>query len=400
MWKSSISTSVAWDPDVGWTPSLHAPASEPPAFVDSAPRLCDDIQYLQRLFSTPEPPLHYLRPMHVQLAIYGFVDASGSGLGSSFQLPANTLLYRQGVWGRDADNVSSNYRELRNLVEAIEDGVQSGDLAEAELFVFTDNSTAEGAYSKGNSDSRLLFDLVLRLRTLDMSGSLRLHVIHVAGTRMISQGTDGLSRGDLTEGVLAGIPMLSFIPLHLSPLQRSPLLLDWIREWCPMRNINPLTPEQWYEKGHGLMGGTPGSAGLWFPGEIPDHWFLWDLAPATAPTALDEVLLSRLKRTHLSHVVIVPRLMTQYWRRKLHKLLDVVLEVPAGARPFWPLAMHEPLLIGLTFRFLSVAPWELRHTSSFLELERAMRCVWRTPGEDERPLLRQLCQLAGVLDPL
>jgi hypothetical protein len=199
MWKSSISTSVAWDPDVGWTPSLHAPASEPPAFVDSAPRLCDDIQYLQRLFSTPEPPLHYLRPMHVQLAIYGFVDASGSGLGSSFQLPANTLLYRQGVWGRDADNVSSNYRELRNLVEAIEDGVQSGDLAEAELFVFTDNSTAEGAYPKGITDSRLLFDLVLCLRTLDMSGSLRLHVIHVAGTRMISQGTDGLSRGDLTE---------------------------------------------------------------------------------------------------------------------------------------------------------------------------------------------------------
>ncbi|MFN9979307.1 MAG: hypothetical protein ACK53Y_05315, partial [bacterium] len=136
------------------------------------------------MFAPAAPPLRPVRPSSVKVAIYGFVDASGSGLGSSFLLPPNTLWFRHGVWGRDADAMSSNYRELRNLVDAVEAGVASGDLADAELFVFTDNSTAEGAYSKGNTDSPLLFDLVLRLRCLDMSGGLRLHVIHVAGTRM------------------------------------------------------------------------------------------------------------------------------------------------------------------------------------------------------------------------
>ena len=59
---------------------------------------------------------------------------------------------------------------------------------------------------------------------------VQLQVIHVAGTRMISQGTDGLLRGCLIEGVMAGTPMLDFKPLHLSALDRQPTLLQWIRD--------------------------------------------------------------------------------------------------------------------------------------------------------------------------
>jgi len=36
-----------------------------------------------------------------------------------------------------------------------------------------------------------------------------IHVIHVSGKRMIAQGTDGVSRGFLMEGVMAGDDMLS-----------------------------------------------------------------------------------------------------------------------------------------------------------------------------------------------
>ena len=48
---------------------------------------------------------------------------------------------------------------------------------------------------------------------------------------MISQGTDGLSWGEILEGVLGGDPMLKHIPLHLSADQRSPGLIDWIKSW-------------------------------------------------------------------------------------------------------------------------------------------------------------------------
>ena len=43
---------------------------------------------------------------------------------------------------------------------------------------------------------------------------MRLHLVHVSGTRMMAQGTDGITRGDMLEGVMAGKPMLDFIPLN------------------------------------------------------------------------------------------------------------------------------------------------------------------------------------------
>ena len=55
------------------------------------------------------------------------------------------------------------HRELRNLVEALEEEVSSNMLSDAELFIFMDNTTAEGAYYRGNSDSKPLFELILRL---------------------------------------------------------------------------------------------------------------------------------------------------------------------------------------------------------------------------------------------
>jgi hypothetical protein len=46
-----------------------------------------------------------------------------------------------------------------------------------------------------------------------MNYGLVLHLIHVAGTRMKDQGTDGLSRGDLLEGVMKGNVFLGYIPI-------------------------------------------------------------------------------------------------------------------------------------------------------------------------------------------
>jgi hypothetical protein len=47
-----------------------------------------------------------------------------------------------------------------------------------------------------------------------MYHALFLHVFHIFGKRMQHQGTNGLSRGDLTSGFLQGDHLLSFIPLH------------------------------------------------------------------------------------------------------------------------------------------------------------------------------------------
>ena len=50
---------------------------------------------------------------------------------------------------------------------------------------------------------------------------------------MISQGSDGLSRGNMLEGVMKGQDMLSFIPLDKSALDEQNNLEEWIRSWIP-----------------------------------------------------------------------------------------------------------------------------------------------------------------------
>ncbi len=320
-----------WDESLEqWIPTGGATSTTAPTDVLAAPWLWPDLWSLASLLASPMPPIRYLRPRQIRLALYGCVDASGAGYASTIELPNKQLLFRHGVWGRDADSVSSNYKELCNHVEAIDDGIREGDLAHTELPICTDNSTVEGAYYKGNTDSPLLFDLVLHLRQIDLNGLVRLHVIHIAGSRMVAQGTDALSRGDLTSGIMQGVPMHQFLPFHLSVSNRCPLVLPWIHTWAPVPSLLPLQPEDWYEWGQGFDGGDYGPGGLWYPRPILETWFLWDAAPGSASTILDQLNLSRLKFTHLNHIFICPRLLTQYWHCNLHKICDIILEIPAG----------------------------------------------------------------------
>jgi hypothetical protein len=62
--------------------------------------------------------------------------------------------------------------------------------------------------------------------------------------------------------------------------------------------------------------------------------------------------------------------------------------------------MHEPLVIGLTLRFVSCAPWMLKNHRCLLDLGRGLRSVWQDVPCDERRLLRQLCLTPNELDSM
>ena len=49
---------------------------------------------------------------------------------------------------------------------------------------------------------------------------------------MISQGTDGLSRGDMYEGITKGETMIYFLLLEKSAPTRSPDMSKWIKGWA------------------------------------------------------------------------------------------------------------------------------------------------------------------------
>ena len=97
----------------------------------------------------------------------------------------------------EEEEESSNYKELKNLVYTVEGEATGGRLRDFEIFLFTDNSTAESCFYQGNSKSRNLHTLVLKLRTLEMTYRMMIHVVHISGKRMIAQGTDGCLRRSL-----------------------------------------------------------------------------------------------------------------------------------------------------------------------------------------------------------
>jgi hypothetical protein len=179
----------------------EAHAAGPPKFVKAAPRLAGDLEALQHLTSLVLPPRRRVRSATTPEVYYGFGDASAMGFILDMEVKSD-LFYRHGHWCDATAEASSNYREVKKLVDGLEDLVRSGRVKDAKVFLFTDNSTAEAVFYHGNSTSRTLFELMLRLRKVEMDGGFNLRVIHVAGTRMIEQGTDGGSRGDLTQGVL------------------------------------------------------------------------------------------------------------------------------------------------------------------------------------------------------
>jgi hypothetical protein len=223
--------------------------TRPPVLVRPVRRLRVDVLAMMELTSSKDAPRRSVRPGKRAHAIYGFGDASKDGFGASIEVEGKGVVWRSGTWSKSMREESSNYREFRNLVEMIEKLVKGGSLAGHELFLFTDNSTAESAFFRGTSSSEKLFDLMLRLRKIEMEGNLFIHLVHVAGTRMIWSGVDGLSRGDHNAGVMAGEAMLSFVPLSQNAAERSPSLLPWVRSWAApkdtSKDVKILSPTEW-----------------------------------------------------------------------------------------------------------------------------------------------------------
>ena len=106
------------------------------------PRSADDLKALLFLAGSEKSRYRIVRGKVVLTACYRFGDASSGGFGATVQRLGG-IHGRFGLWGRDKENASSNYRELLNLVETIEEVAVQRHLKDSELWLFTDNSTAE-----------------------------------------------------------------------------------------------------------------------------------------------------------------------------------------------------------------------------------------------------------------
>ena len=376
-----------------------------PDLVNAVPRLGMDIKAIRELLSSNKPVHRLVRGDKVRSAKFAFGDASGGGFGSSWETKneggndCSGINYRFGTWDEGTSRESSNYRELKNLTETLEVMATDGALRGTELFLFTDNSTAESAFDKGSSSSRLLFELVLKLRNLEMNEACKIHLSHVSGKRMIAQGSDGLSRGNLAEGVMRGAAMKGFIPINETAFDRSPSLRKWLDEWT-QSECTFLDPEGWFTTGQEVVEDSweVNSEGQKWPVTNPGS-FVWSPPPVAGGIALEELRRSRHKSDRSTHVVVIPRLFTTEWRKQLHKAADLVLTLPAG-HPAWPADMYEPLTIAISFPFVSHRPWQLRRAPKLVELGNTLQGVWKSDPESEGPLLRELWNFQRTVENL
>jgi hypothetical protein len=191
--------------------------------------------------------------------------------------------------------------------------------------------------------------------------------------------------------------MMSFIPLHLTALQRSPTLQEWIRSWLGQQ-AEFLSPDDWFERGHDVSGGSKDVKGFWRPKILPGT-FIWTPPPAAASVALEELRKARIKRQDLLHVIVIPCLLKPEWFRQLYKACDLVFNVPPGV-DCWPTNMYEPIVIGIVFPFLSRPPWQLRRTPEMFQVARTLREVWEggdvAGGNLLRKLLLEYAKLSSV----
>ncbi len=316
---------------------------------------------------------------------YGFGDASGVGYGLSIYIEGRGILWETGLWEWSIkEESSSNYKKLRNIVDALQKYAQDGWLQFTEIWMFTDNSVAESAYFRGTSKSRQLFELVLQLRKLEMAAECRIFLIHVAGTRMIAQGTDGLSRGDQNAGVMMGVDMLDYILLHRTAVERSPSVETWVHSWAGPSETNTyqcLSENEW-PLAHPSRGTY-----VWYP------------APAAAPAAVEWLACSIHKRVTSIHIMIVPRLMTAWWFKILNKTADLIFKILTTTE-IWGKNEHEPLICALCLPLSSKDPWSHKGSERTLQVHRELHSVWLSDFGRARVILRQLLGEARFLSQM
>jgi len=177
------------------------------------------------------------------------------------------------------------------------------------VFYFTDNSGVYWIATSGSSKSRNLHRLLGEIRLLELDLGIMLQVVHVPGLVLITQGTDGLSRG---------VWMTPFHP-HLDNSRLTQAIFapvtfhsSLVRDHCPLfiDSVHSWTYRCWKQ---------PWMASLCF-----NQTTIWCPPPEVASQLLAFLLNSWVERPHTTGALLfVPRVMEASWRhlsRYVHEL--------------------------------------------------------------------------------
>ena len=177
---------------------------------------------------------------------------------------------------------------------------------------------------------------------MELDGELIIHFIWISGKRMIAQGTDGVSRADLSSGVMGGQDFLEYLPLNETTIERQKGLLEELLSWPGKKEWKVATTEDWFDAVF----------------TYPNEGWIWCPPPALAKLAVEQLCLVRHLYPNSSHIFVCPALMRGYWLKTLGKVADSVFSLKAGSS-IWDENMFEPLTIAFVKRLLVRPPFKV-----------------------------------------
>lgn len=246
-----------------------------------------------------------------------FGDGSGTGTGGTIQLEGSPLSLWMGAWSQSSFLRTSNWKELKTLLITLQalKANHSDRVEGATLFYFTDNSGTYWISEKGSSRSPGLHRLIRQVKLLELELDVDLQVVHVPGLVMISQGTDGLSRGIWTSLLHETVDQQ-----RLNAAIFAPTAPDWglIRRVAPLLGLDSI---RWQE--------SPWEAPL--PGKALLHrGTVYFPPPELAQANIVRFLEAWVESAHdTCAIFVVPRVVTSRWRN-LSRYVQEWGEIPAS----------------------------------------------------------------------
>jgi hypothetical protein len=245
--------------------------------------------------------------------IPSFGDGSGTGTGGTVQYEEGAPFEMWlGTWHPRLFHFSANWKEMRTLLATLERAKAQNrtDVCGITFFYFTDSMTVYCAVTKGSSSSPGLHGMVEKIKKLEIELGCHLEVVHVPGTTIITERTDGLSRGIWVSALHPRPTQRQLLSEIFGPVPHSPQL----QEWALNETGLPATTHCHYRSW----------SAPWIAEDVFDRLTIWYPPPEVGAQLLYFLFQCHAERPlTTAALIILPRVLQKKWSRPSRHLVEV-----------------------------------------------------------------------------
>ena len=300
-----------------------------------------DLQWWQRILMVNRG--HSSRADNASILVPTFGDGSGTGTGGTVQYTMDEPMHMwKAVWADRTRPNTSNWKEVETCRLTLENAKASGrrEVRGCTFFYFTDNMFTYYGLASGASRIPSLHSVVEACKELEAELNCQLEPIHVPGTTIIIQTTDGLSRG-VWASALHDRPNQKVILSDIfAPLPFSPAVGDWARQEAGISENVPWFHRRW--------------DGQWQFQSVQNCLTVWTPPPEVAAQLLHFLLHCYVEAPLTTAcLLVIPRILQRRWSQ----MSRLVREIGIYQRSCVPFICHSVLTIPVVLIYI---PYHIR----------------------------------------